>query len=149
MPLYVTYSASLSQTGSGPITASLGGKNTITGSWSRLSAGTYQLVSSGNFAPTVSSGSVTGSLGLAFTYIPNDSNDTGSGFILYATSSNALILQTFASAYPSVYPSGSDNLIKGNLQLQVGALSGSIWWFFYIDNSIRDLDLRSLFHIYK
>lgn len=122
MPFYVTYSASLSQTGTGPITASLGGKNTITGSWSRLSAGKYQLVSSGNFSPTVSSGSVTGSLGLSFTYIPGSLSDTGSSFILYTTSSNALILQTTNAASSS----GADNVIQGNLQLQIGAISGSL-----------------------
>jgi hypothetical protein len=119
MPFYVLYSASLSQTGSGPITASLN-KNNITGSWSRLSAGTYQLVSSGNFGPVVSSGSITGSLGISFTYSPTSSIDTGSGFVVYSTSSNALVIQTF-------FTGGlSDNMIKGPFQLQVGILSGSI-----------------------
>jgi len=119
MSLYITYSASLSQTGSGPITASLGGKNTITGSWSRLSAGTYQLVSSGNFAPTISSGSVTGSLGFSFSFSGTSANSTGSGFTVYNTSSNALIIRTYHTGVLS------DNAILGNLQLQVGVLSGS------------------------
>ena len=120
MPLYVLYSASLTQTGTGSITASLGGKNSITGSWSRLSAGTYQLVSSGNFATTISSGSTTGSLGISFAYIPLNQSDTGSGFIVYPTSSNALIIQTITSG------GLSDNAIKGPFQLQIGILSGSI-----------------------
>ena len=120
MPLYVIYSASLAQTGSGPITASLGGKNTITGSWSRLSTGTYRLVSSGNFAPTISSGSTTGSLGIQFAYTPLNQSDTSSGFIVYTTSSNAIIVQTFSTG------GLSDNIIKGPFQLQIGILSGSI-----------------------
>jgi hypothetical protein len=121
MPFYTTYSASLTQTGSGTITASLDAKgNAITGSWTRLSAGIYQFVSSGNFAPTVSSGSITGSLGIRFTYAPNNQNNTSSGFVVYNTSSNALVLQTFSTG------NLSDNTIKGSFQLQIGILSGSI-----------------------
>jgi hypothetical protein len=123
MPFYVLYSASLTQTGSGPIVASLDAKgNDITGSWSRLSAGTYQFVSSGNFAPTLTSGSVTGSLGLHYTYIPSNISDTGSNYFLYATSSNALILKTYSIANKSL----ADNRIPGIFRLRVGIVSGSI-----------------------
>ena len=123
MPFYVLYSASLSQTGSGPVTASLDAKgNAITGSWTRLSAGTYQFVSSGNLAPLLSSGSITGSLGLHYSYIPSNISDTGSNYILYNTSSNALILKT----YSAINGSPIDNAIPGIFSLKVGIVSGSI-----------------------
>ena len=123
MPFYVLYSASLSQTGSGPVTASLDAKgNAITGSWTRLSAGTYQFVSSGNLAPTLTSGSITGSLGLHYSYIPANASDTGSNYLLFKTSSNALILQTFSS----INGSPIDNRIPGIFSLKVGIVSGSI-----------------------
>jgi hypothetical protein len=123
MPFYVLYSASLSQTGSGPITASLDAKgNAITGSWTRLSAGTYQFASSGNLAPLLFSGSITGSLGLQYSYIPSNASDTGSNYILYNTSSNALILKTYSIASKSL----ADNRIPGIFMLKVGIVSGSI-----------------------
>lgn len=123
MPFYVSYSASLTQTGSGSITASLDAKgNYITGSWTRLSAGTYQFVSSGNLAPTLTSGSITGSLGLYYSYIPANASDTGSNYLLFKTSSNALILQTFSS----INGSPIDNRIPGIFSLRVGIISGSI-----------------------
>lgn len=123
MPFYVLYSASLSQTGSGPITASLDAKgNDITGSWTRLSAGTYQLVSSGNFAPTLTSGSVTGSFGLHYSYTSANASDTGSNYLLFKTSSNALILQTIST----VNGSPADDRIPGIFRLRVGIVSGSI-----------------------
>ena len=120
MPFYVLYSASLTQTGSGPIVASLDAKgNDITGSWSRLSAGTYQFVSSGNFAPTLTSGSITGSLGLHYSYLPANASDTGSNYLLFKTSSNALILQTIST----VNGSPADNRIPGIFRLRVGIVS--------------------------
>jgi len=123
MPFYVLYSASLSQTGSGPVTASLDAKeNAITGSWTRLSAGTYQFASSGNFAPTLTSGSITGSLGLQYSYIPANASDTGSNYFLFITSSNALILQTLSA----INGSPIDNALKGIFKLRTGIVSGSI-----------------------
>ena len=123
MPFYVLYSASLTQTGSGPITASLDAKgNAITGSWTRLSAGTYQFVSSGNLASTLTSGSITGSLGLQYSYIPANASDTGSSYSLYNTSSNALILQTISA----INGSPADNRIPGIFNLRIGIISGSI-----------------------
>ena len=123
MPFYVLYSASLTQTGSSPISASLDAKgNAITGSWTRLSAGTYQFVSSGNLAPTLTSGSITGSLGLHYSYTPANASDTGSSYLLYNTSSNALILKTISA----VNGSPADNRIPGIFMLKVGIISGSI-----------------------
>jgi hypothetical protein len=123
MPFYLLYSASLAQTGSGPITASLDAKgNTIAGSWTRLSTGTYQFASSGNLAPTLTSGSVTGSLGLQFDYTRINASDTGSNYILYNTSSNALILKTIST----INGSPIDNGIPGIFNLRIGIVSGSI-----------------------
>jgi hypothetical protein len=123
MPFYVLYSASLTQTGSGPITASLDAKgNAITGSWTRLSAGTYQFVSSGNLAPTLTSGSITGSLRLQYNYNSITSSDTSSNYFLYTTSSNALILKTISA----VNGSPIDNAIPGIFSLRIGIVSGSI-----------------------
>lgn len=123
MPFYVLYSASLTQTGSGPITASLDAKgNAITGSWTRLSTGTYQFVSSGNLAPTLTSGSITGSLRLQYNYNSITSSDTSSNYFLYTTSSNALILKTISA----VNGSPIDNAIPGIFSLRIGIVSGSI-----------------------
>jgi len=123
MPFYVLYSASLTQTGSGPITASLDAKgNAITGSWTRLSAGIYQFVSSGNLAPTLTSGSITGSLRLQYSYDPITASDTSSNYFLYTTSSNALILQTISATDGSP----TDNKVPGIFMLKVGIVSGSI-----------------------
>lgn len=126
MPFYSLYSASIIQNGTN-IVATPFGKNTITGSWSKLSTGSYQFISSGNFGPTISSGSITGSLGIYFTY--RDANNefdsgyySGSNINVFATSSNALILQTYSVGQQRF----SDNTLLGYLNIDIGIVSGSL-----------------------
>ena len=104
------YKATLSQTGSGPITASLDADNTqgITASWSRSSAGTYLLYATGSdgtgsFSPRsgYASGSVTKSM---FSY-----GLTGSLEINFETSMQFINPVTFSI-------SGGGDFLTSNLK---------------------------------
>jgi hypothetical protein len=120
MAFRTLYSASLTQTGSAPITASVSAKDTtITGSWLYSSPGKYIFSSSIRLFPDYRpSGSATGSLVIGYTYTPSfSSTDTASIFIYQSSSLRHIVVNTIAGETSS---SLANNLIKGNLQFIIG-----------------------------
>lgn len=126
MPFLSLYTASIYQSASTmlEITASFGGKsrNIITGSWSRLTTGSYVLISSGSF--TGASGSITGSLGLQITLTPTSSASLPTnGIFAYAlapgvNSQNAIYVDTYSNYFTQTL---ADNVINsGSCTLVIG-----------------------------
>jgi hypothetical protein len=114
------YSASLTQTGSAPITASTNAKDTtISGTWTYSSPGKYIFSSSIRLLPdSMVSGSVSGSLVVGYAYSPTFSNsDTASIFVYQSSSLRHIVVTTVTGNASS---SLANNLIKGNLQFVIG-----------------------------
>jgi hypothetical protein len=136
MPTYPIYSASLSQTGTGSISASLDIKGyNITSDWNRISPGKYLLHVSGSntidtgFTQLMSSGSVTGSLGISFTYNPRFAYETSSVFHVFTSASSFIGTESiylYVQTYSLVSRSYLDNMIIGDLQLNLSISSGSV-----------------------
>ena len=121
LPLYL---ASIYQSSSVmlQITASDGGKSTnaITGSWSRLTTGSYMFVSSGSFSGA--SGSITGSItfDISLTTTGSKSSYSPNGIFVYNSQSNgnAIFVNTYSNFFNDIL---ADNAIgSGSCYLSIG-----------------------------
>jgi hypothetical protein len=118
------YSASIYQSASNvlQITASSGGKSTnaITGSWSRLTTGSYMFVSSGSFSGA--SGSITGSMAINVALFATGSASSyqANGLFAYTSRSNAnaIFINTYSDFISQTL---ADNAIgSGSCNLSIG-----------------------------
>jgi hypothetical protein len=115
MPFQSLYSAILTQT-SDSIAPNTGSdsSNTITGTWVRLTTGSFNFLSSGSFSGF--SGSYTGSAGSFLYYTPLNINDTGSISFSILNDSTASLKTTF---YPNTITL-SDSVIQGTCSIDIG-----------------------------
>jgi hypothetical protein len=115
MPFQSLYSAILTQT-SDSIVPNTGSdsRNTITGTWVRVTTGSFNFLSSGSFSGA--SGSFTGSISTNLFYTPVNMNDTGSILFSILNDSTASLKTTF---YPNSITL-SDSVIQGSCSIDIG-----------------------------